>query len=771
MVNWFKNKIEKSSFRYLIAWGVSVFVLIVAIIFFLYTYYSTKNEQLDRDGRNTEFRADQMVAQVDDRLQTFEKYYISSMDDEAVDWLLKNDFKYSDYSRYKSVMDILGGKKLFVDYVGGYTLVDFNSGWVLSSKGLVRFDELVNPEVLTSLYDYSVENNTKRFWSYKWSDSLTPNTVADKTYRKNIDDSNLSLIMRLPHDSINTHALVMIKLKMNEWKSWVDSLLEEEESVVVISSEGEIVYTTDSRLNESALEYVSDEMRGYRNVKNKDIGELVLSGRKSGVTGWSYVVFKNSSGNMNKAHSAAWIGMLVQIVVISIMVAIGARLVYNPVGNLVKNISDSASATPEGNEFNYITSHFSGLKYDKEQLEIMVDSQGSRIQEMFELRLITENIKSEDDWNDYFEGLHLPNYPYFATAVMVLDLSNEQEIQTSLNEDAICLRIVDKMPETLKSYTWMPPVYNSCTIFCLFGAENENELLTKICDFHDKIQEFTYAETGYRVIMGVSNTCTEHRKIRRAYRESISALTKMQPREVFSETSGSEIPECRFYISTESDKGEAYSNSFENDIATAIKAVDKEKAYDVTNRFARHLNTVTSTDVATLYIMRYVNSIMITAIEANIPISDIAPDGIRNAYRELISAVEPARVRRYIKMTFIDPIILAISERMKDDSYNIMGSIEQLVEESKGDILLAECAEKLGVHQTHIWKILKMEKGLSFTEYTEKYKIEEAKKLLLQTNMTVQEIATALNYSNAQNFIRFFSKVTGVTPGKFRKLY
>lgn len=64
-----------------------------------------------------------------------------------------------------------------------------------------------------------------------------------------------------------------------------------------------------------------------------------------------------------------------------------------------------------------------------------------------------------------------------------------------------------------------------------------------------------------------------------------------------------------------------------------------------------------------------------------------------------------------------------------------------------------------------------MEKGKSFSDYLEEYKIEEAKRLLLQTGMTVAEIATELNYTNAQNFIRFFSKSTGVTPGKFRKLY
>lgn len=771
MVRWFRNKIEKSSFRYLLGLGVLVFVLIVTIIFFVYTLINTRLEAFENAGQKAEFRAEQIKSQVDERLGTFEKYYISSMEDESVDWLLKNEYDFSDYTRYKAVMDILAGKKLFMDYVGSYTFVDFNSGWVLSSKGLVKLNEMVNPEVLTEMYERSIELGKKRYWNYIYSESLNTKTTSDKSYRVTFDNNNLSLVMRLPQNSLDTHALAVIQLNMTEWKSWVDGFLEEDDKIVVLSKDGEVIYSTDEILNEYAVNFLKEESSANAKVNVKGSGQYAVYGSKSGVTGWDYVVFSDTTVIVNNVNLAAWLGMALQIIIIGLLVTTGARLIYTPVSSLVKNISASENDQPKGNEFDFITSHLSGLKYDKEQLERMVNAQGTRIQEMFELRLINESIRSEDDWNDYFEGLHLPNYPYFATAVMVLDLSNEQEIQTSLSEDAICLKIVDAMPDELRKLTWMPPVYNSCTIFCLFGAEDDNELLQKICDFHKGIQEFTYAETGYRVIMGVSNTCTEHRRIRQAYRESISALTNMQQREIYSEISSEEIPECRFFISTESDKGEAYSNSFENDIVTAIKAADKEKAYDVTNRFAAHLNTVTSTDISILYVMRYVNSIMITAMEANIPISEIAPDGMRKAYSELISAVEPARIRRYIKMTFIDPILEAISERMKDDSYNIMGSIEKLVEESKGDILLAECAEKLGVHQTHIWKILKMEKGLSFTEYTEKYKIEEAKKLLLQSNMTVQEIAAALNYSNAQNFIRFFSKVTGVTPGKFRKLY
>nr|WP_305131727.1 helix-turn-helix transcriptional regulator [uncultured Acetatifactor sp.] len=101
----------------------------------------------------------------------------------------------------------------------------------------------------------------------------------------------------------------------------------------------------------------------------------------------------------------------------------------------------------------------------------------------------------------------------------------------------------------------------------------------------------------------------------------------------------------------------------------------------------------------------------------------------------------------------------------------MLQDIETQIRESKGNITLSECADALGVHPTYVWKVLKMEKGKSFMDYVEEYKLEEAMRLLLQTDLTVAEIAVRLNYTNAQNFIRFFSKSTGVTPGKFRKLY
>ena len=79
------------------------------------------------------------------------------------------------------------------------------------------------------------------------------------------------------------------------------------------------------------------------------------------------------------------------------------------------------------------------------------------------------------------------------------------------------------------------------------------------------------------------------------------------------------------------------------------------------------------------------------------------------------------------------------------------------------------CGQPTGASYLYL-KILKMNRGKSFSDYVEEYKLEEAKRLLLNSSMSVAEIAAELNYTNSKNFIRFFSKSMGITPGKFRKI-
>jgi two-component system response regulator YesN len=48
-------------------------------------------------------------------------------------------------------------------------------------------------------------------------------------------------------------------------------------------------------------------------------------------------------------------------------------------------------------------------------------------------------------------------------------------------------------------------------------------------------------------------------------------------------------------------------------------------------------------------------------------------------------------------------------------------------------------------------------------------RVEKAKQLLDSTDMTVNTIADEVGLANTNYFIRLFRKVTGMTPGEYRR--
>lgn len=68
-------------------------------------------------------------------------------------------------------------------------------------------------------------------------------------------------------------------------------------------------------------------------------------------------------------------------------------------------------------------------------------------------------------------------------------------------------------------------------------------------------------------------------------------------------------------------------------------------------------------------------------------------------------------------------------------------------------------------------KIFKRYAGIGFLNYVHIQRVEEAKQLLVTTDMNLNAIAEKIGYYNDIALIRLFKKYTGVTPGKYRELH
>lgn len=78
--------------------------------------------------------------------------------------------------------------------------------------------------------------------------------------------------------------------------------------------------------------------------------------------------------------------------------------------------------------------------------------------------------------------------------------------------------------------------------------------------------------------------------------------------------------------------------------------------------------------------------------------------------------------------------------------------------------------EELHVSSSHFSKIFKQEIGVTFLNYLINLRMEEAKRLLLQTDYKSQMIGEMVGYPEPNYFSYVFKKNCGVSPAKYRKL-
>lgn len=73
-------------------------------------------------------------------------------------------------------------------------------------------------------------------------------------------------------------------------------------------------------------------------------------------------------------------------------------------------------------------------------------------------------------------------------------------------------------------------------------------------------------------------------------------------------------------------------------------------------------------------------------------------------------------------------------------------------------------------HPSYIFRRFKEAIGCSVMAYFMRLKIDKAKQLLRETNLSIAEIAVALSFDNANYFSKAFKKLVGYTPFTYRKL-
>ena len=77
-------------------------------------------------------------------------------------------------------------------------------------------------------------------------------------------------------------------------------------------------------------------------------------------------------------------------------------------------------------------------------------------------------------------------------------------------------------------------------------------------------------------------------------------------------------------------------------------------------------------------------------------------------------------------------------------------------------------ADALNITPKHLSKVVKMIKGVSVKQWLDGLMMQDLKQILINTQMSVQEISDEYNFSSADAFHHFFKKHTGMSPSNYR---
>ena len=85
------------------------------------------------------------------------------------------------------------------------------------------------------------------------------------------------------------------------------------------------------------------------------------------------------------------------------------------------------------------------------------------------------------------------------------------------------------------------------------------------------------------------------------------------------------------------------------------------------------------------------------------------------------------------------------------------------------NVKLEQLCESLHYSRNHLINQFRNRYQITPYQYLREQKIEAAKRYLLNSGMSIQEIAERLSYTDENYFHSCFKEATGLTPGNFRK--
>lgn len=140
--------------------------------------------------------------------------------------------------------------------------------------------------------------------------------------------------------------------------------------------------------------------------------------------------------------------------------------------------------------------------------------------------------------------------------------------------------------------------------------------------------------------------------------------------------------------------------------------------------------------------------------------------------------------REYLATLYTAPLLFSEFERLVLDLFSIIEAerseqelrpirlAKKYIREHYAEAMgLEDAADAAGLNASYFSHLFRKETGAKFGDYVIQIRLEQAKKLLVTSTMSLSDISAAIGYTDPKYFSRLFTRMVGLRPAEYRNLH
>lgn len=434
-----------------------------------------------------------------------------------------------------------------------------------------------------------------------------------------------------------------------------------------------------------------------------------------------------------------------------------ARWVSKPVRKLVENLrSNTNLSIKEKNEMDYLDLAFKRMREEEEALHRLLntrenDSQSLAIHHIFRGELTPQIFQ-------------IFSHSNFLTAVVSIDqyrkYTSKNNRETRSYDRYLFITMCDSIfPKNIVARS----IYQGDGCFAIlinYGQREHDEIDLHIHATFYKIQDEAKKIFKCSVTIGISSPAN---KISFVYYQFSEAMEAIKNRMIEGNDG------INYW-----EKREEYSKKYiypVNSERRILNYLDQGELNSIINELGVIGNKIRSASYISydniIFIYHQLVGICIKHLrENNVSMAQIFM-GRGNIYSTLASIDTLEELQEYLVDFFSDIMQYLIHAPEEVGNYG-KRILNYLDEHYREDIIFQEMAEDIGISYSYMRKIVNEMTGQSLIDHLNLRRIMQAKQMLVESELTIAQIANEVGYNNVQSLNRYFRKFEGMPPSAYR---